>query len=84
MASENTYLQLRGTVWKRWSQTLTVFQPSIDGRTIQNTMAVRLTLNVSHSEFSPQYEGEILELLTTQTKRAETGEILINANYEYN
>lgn len=81
MASENAYLKLRGTVSRRWPQSMNTFQPSLDNRTIQNVGAARVAFNVNFNEFSPQYEPEILELITTTTFRAETGEILINANY---
>jgi len=81
MASENTYLKLQKTVGRRWPQSINVFQPSLDNRTIQHIGAARIAFNVNFNEFSPQYVPEILELITTTTFRAETGEILIKANF---
>jgi len=83
MASENTYLQLRGLVWRRWPQAITSFQPQIDGRTIQQIVGARIAFNVSFSEFSPQYQHETLDYVAIDVKRAEDGEILVEADYDY-
>lgn len=83
MASENTYLKLRGLVWGRWPHSIDFFQPQIDGRTVQQVKGARFALRVSFNEFSPQYVPETLELITNTIKRAEDGEILIEADYEY-
>lgn len=81
MAAENTYLQLRGLVGKRWIQSISAFQPAIDANTVHKVVGSRIAFRVTFNEFSPQYDPPIIELITTQTIRAETGEILINANY---
>lgn len=83
MASENTYLQLRGTVWTRWPQAITSFQPQIDGRQAQQVVGARIALRVGFNEFSPQYVAETLELLTVDVKRLEDGQIVVEADYEY-
>jgi len=83
MAGHYTYLGMRGVVWKRWPQSVTAFQPAIDGRTVQQIVACRLVLQVEYSEFSPQVQGEELELISATVKRAETGEIYITADYEF-
>lgn len=83
MASENTYLKVRGLVWRRWTQGRTVFQPQIEGRTIQNIVGARLAFRVEFSEFSPQYEHETLDYVAIDVKRAENGEILVEADYDY-
>ncbi len=84
MASENTYLQLvRGTAWDRFPQAITSFQPSIDNRAVQGVHGARIAFNVSYNEFSPQYVGETLELLSAGVKRTEDGLIVIDADYEY-
>ena len=82
-ASENTYLQLQGTVWGRWPHTIEFFQPQIDGRTVQQVKGARFALRVGFNEFSPQYVPETLELVTNTIKRAEDGEVIIEANYDY-
>jgi len=83
MAGEYTYLGLRGVVGMRWPQSITVFQPQIDARTIQQIVGARIALHVSFNEFSPQVVGEDLELVSTQVTRQEDGEVFINADYVY-
>jgi hypothetical protein len=83
MAGENTYLNLRGLVWKRWVDTTTVFQPIQNEQTLPHIVAARTTLRVDFNEFSPQYEPEILEQIAIELKRSETGEVLANLEYTY-
>lgn len=84
MASENTYLQLRPLVWLRWPQSITSFQPQIDGQTIQNVSGARIAFTVGFNEFSPQGdETNLLELVTIDVKRTEDGEIVLEADYDY-
>ena len=83
MAAEYTYLDLRGTVWQRWPQSITVFQPQIDSRTVQNIVGARVALRVTFNEFSPQVEGNLLELLSISVTRAEDGEIYLETDYNY-
>ena len=83
MASEYTYLGLRGLVWNRWPQSITAFQPQLDGRQMQQLVGARLSLRVDFNEFSPQAEPVILELLSATVIRLEDGEIVINASYDY-
>jgi hypothetical protein len=81
MAGAYTYLGLRGLVWKRFPQTISLFQPQIDNRATIRVVAARLALQVKFSEFSPQIAGETLELLMIDVLRAETGELLLRAQY---
>jgi hypothetical protein len=83
MAGENTYLQLRGTVWQRMPQSVTVFQPEQAGQAIQQIVGARLALRVQFNEFSPQVVAETLELLSVDVIRAEDGEIVLEADYTY-
>ncbi len=82
MAGHYTYLDLRGTVWQRWMQSATMFQPSIDGRTVQNVVACRLSFSVTFNELSPQVTGEPLEIVGWTLTQAETGEILAEAEID--
>jgi len=81
MAGAYTYLGLRGLVGKRWPQSLTAFQPQIDNRQAQRVAAVRLALSVHFNEFSPQVRGDVVELIGVEVYRAETGELLVRADY---
>jgi len=83
MAAQNTYLQMRGVVWHRWPQSLTVFQPQMDARNVEQVIAARLTLAVDFNEFSPQVEGEALEILSVDVKRDSDGQIMAEADYSY-
>ena len=83
MAAEYTYLGLRGLVWQRWPQSITVFQPVLDGQQMQQIVGARLSLRVAFNEFSPQVEPVTLELLSVDVIRAEDGEIVLQADYDY-
>jgi len=83
MASEYTYLALRGTVWQRWIQSIQTFQPPSEGRSVEHIVGARLALRVSFNEFSPQVTPQILDLLSVNINRAEDGQILVNADYDY-
>lgn len=83
MAAEYTYLSLRGLVWQRWPQSSTVFQPQIQGRTVQQIVGARLAFKVIFNEFSPQVVAETLEYMAIDIKRTEDGEILVEADYDY-
>ena len=82
MAGENTYLQLRGTVWKRWPQSISMFQPALDGRTVQQVIACRMAFDVTCNEYAPQVDGPALELIGYKVFRAGTGELLIDGQVE--
>lgn len=81
MSSYYTYLGMRGVVGKRWPQSVTMFQPQIDNRVVEHVVAVRMSLAVEFNEFSPQYQGEPLELLSTEVRRSSTGELLFGADF---
>lgn len=83
MAADYTYLGLRGTIWRRWPQSITVFPPQIDGRSVSHIVGARIALRAEFNEFSLQVTPETLELLTVNTKRTEDGEIVLEADYDY-
>lgn len=83
MAAEYTYLESRGLVWQRWPQSITVFQPQQNDTPIQNIIAARVALRVGFNEFAPQITPETLELVSTDVRRTEDGEIVLEADYDY-
>jgi len=83
MAATYTYLGLQGTVWRRWPQSITVFQPQIDNHPVQHIVGARLSLRADFNEFSPQVTPETLDLLTVQVKRTEDGQVVLATNYDY-
>lgn len=84
MSSIYTYLDLRGTVWSRSFRSIKLFQPQIDKRSVQQIVGARCEFEVSFNEFSPQGdESNNLELVSVDVLRAENGEIVVEADYEY-
>lgn len=81
MAGSYTYLGLRGLVWKRFPQTISMFQPQIDNHAVQRILGARLALQVHFNEFSPQYVAETIETLMIDILRKETGQLLLRAEY---
>ena len=81
MAAINTYLQLQGTVGQRWIQSISLFQPQIEGRAVQNVVGSRIALKVRLQELSPQVTPVTLETLAVEVKRTEDGEVVLNAQY---
>ena len=83
MSSTYTYLDLRGTVWQRWLQSITFFQPEINASSIQKVSGARLSFQVEFNEFSPQYQGDDLDYISVDIKRAEDGQLIAEADYDY-
>lgn len=83
MSAYYTYLNLRGTVWRRFIQSINIFQPQETERSTQQIVAGRVALSVHYHEYSPQYVPETLELLSAQVTRASDGEVYVNADYDY-
>lgn len=82
MAGENTYLGLRGSVWGRWPQSLTVLQPEMNGQSLQHIICARWVFRVSHNEFSPQVAGETMEQINVTMTRSADG--LVSFTHEVN
>jgi len=78
-----TYLGLRGTVWQRWPQSATTFQPQQDTRSVQQIVAARLVLRVVYNENTAQITGDTLEVIGVTVKRASTGEVLLLADFQH-
>jgi hypothetical protein len=81
MAGPYTYLGLRGMVWRRFIQSVTMFQPTANEQPVQQVKAARIAVQVEFSELAPQVVGAPLELVSVQVRRAETGEIFLTASY---
>ena len=83
MAAKYNWLDLRGLVWQRWTQSVTIFQPQLENNAIPQVVGARLALSVTFNEFSEQIPTEILEQLSIDVFRAEDGEIVLEADYIY-
>jgi len=69
-------------VWGRWPQSLTFFQPAIDGTVVPKVLAARLVMAVEFNEFSPQNLGQPLEIIGVTLLRKETSEVYVRATYD--
>lgn len=76
-------LGLPGLVWRRWVTTRTSLSPQFDSRPAHHVNVMRIAFQVDYNEFSPQWEGQPLELISIQVDRAENGEVLLKADYPH-
>lgn len=84
MADEYRNLGLAPTIaWDRWFQSTEMLHADKDHNTVQNVSADRLTLQVSFNEFSPQVIPGTLELVTVDIKRAEDGQVIAEADFDF-
>ncbi len=81
MSAQYTFLGLRGTAWDRWIQSRSSFQPVLGDRPVQNVHGGRIVFSVSFNEFSFEYQGEDLELISAKIKRSPTDELFLRAEY---
>lgn len=83
MAAEYAYLDLRGTVWRRWINSITIFQPQQDNQNVHHVVGARIAFRVEFNEYSPQVEPETLDLLSATVQRTEDNQVVIEADYDY-
>lgn len=81
MSAHYVVLEMRGVVGLRWVQSVTEFQPAIDGRAIQNVVANRMQFDVRLNESSPQVQGVVADVIGVTVNRSETGEIYLLGDY---
>lgn len=83
MASTYTYLDLRGMVGQRMPQSISAFQPQLNGKPTLHAVGTRLAMGVRYEEFAPQYEPATLQELSVTIERAEDGSVLAELEYDY-
>lgn len=83
MASDYCYLGLRGLVWSRWVDAITMYKPQTDNLSVEQIHAARIDMQVTFSEFAPQYVAETLDYTAIDVYREETGELYLPAHYDY-
>lgn len=82
MAGTYTYLGLAaGVIGGRWTQSIETFRAPLDARPVQRIGAARLVLEVSFNEYSPQVEGQPIELVSVEVLRSPNGQVLFAAQY---
>lgn len=83
MASHNTYLQMQGTIWgARWPSSISSYQPQIDDNSAIQVVAARISFEVEHNEFSPQWPAMPLEFVNVDVNRDPNGQWVV-AQYDY-
>ena len=82
MHPDNTYLQLRGTVWKRWVNSKEIFQPQIGDRPVQGVIACRIPLSASFNEIPVVESFDTIEVVGVTAKRAEDGKVILEADFD--
>lgn len=81
MAANYVLLELQGIVTYRMTQSITNFVPTQGVNTVQDVQAVRLVLEVHYCETSEQIDGEPLDCIHVDFKRAVDGAVLAQAEY---
>lgn len=81
MSAHHNYLGMRGTVWRRWRESSTSFQPTEEQRPVDHVHAVRIVMRVEFNEFSPQVSGEPLETISVGVSRMSDGLLYLTATY---
>ena len=84
MASFYVKLDLpKDIVGLRWVASITSFTPELDSRPVQNVIGTRIAFQVKMNEFSPQAEGEPLEVVSVTVFRGDgaPGEVFLVAQY---
>jgi len=82
MHDKYRWLDLRGTVEKRWLASQEVFQPSSGNQTVQNVLAARLAIDVEHPEIIDFEDPETLEIINVKFYRGEDDKLLAELQYE--
>lgn len=82
MHPDNTYLQLKGTVWRRWINSKEKFQPQTGDSPVENVIADRISLSVSFNETPVIEEFPELEVVGITAKRAVDGKIILEADFD--
>ena len=83
MASQYTYLDMRGLVARRWVESRAFQQPQLGEQSVQKIVGARLALGVKYLELAPQYQGQLLEQVGIDLLRASDGRVLAQLEYDY-
>ncbi len=92
MAAQNTYLQLRDKggaplgpgVGMRFPQSIEKFQVDVGEVAAHQILGMRLSLQVSFSEFSPQEDHtNLLDLVTVDIKRDSDGLLIAETDFQF-
>jgi hypothetical protein len=85
MLKANIYVRLGldGLVWDQTPNSTTTFQVETDATQVTRCVACRMALGVKFNEFSPQQDPSELDYVAISISRAEDGQIIAEADYDY-
>lgn len=83
MADSYTYLDMRPLVGQRMPQSISTFQPQLNGKPTEHVVGARLSLGVRYEEYAPQYEPVQLQTIFTEVTRAEDGRVLAEIEIDF-
>jgi hypothetical protein len=72
-----------GFCGRRWPQSITQFQPQLDGRHVQQIVGARIAFQVLFNEFAPAYQAQLLESVNVKVLREVDGELFFEAEYDF-
>jgi len=82
MSANYAYLELRGTVWGRWIDSINTFYPELNGRQGQRIVGARIKFGVQFNEFAPQFTPANLESIFAAVKRDLDGHVFFDVEYD--
>jgi hypothetical protein len=83
MSALNHKLQQPTFIWNRWVDNIVAYRPEGAEDASFQVAAVRIALNVDYTEYSPQIEGQPLEYVAVDVKRASDDKLIAEADYDY-
>lgn len=76
-------LDLTGTVYRRWINSISLFQPNLSENSAFSALGARISLAVDFKETSPQVFGEPLELISIDITRSDDGQVLAETDFTH-
>lgn len=75
-------LGLGNIVWKRWIDSIQMFQPAIGDQPVQNVLACRITFEIDHNETIDLEDEKILEIINIKIHHEPDGQVIAELHYE--
>lgn len=83
MSGHYVTLGMTGVVGQRMVDAIQIFQPQIDDRPAQHVVGATMSLGVEFNELSPQVQGQPLEIVALDVRRADTGQLFFATQFEF-
>ena len=75
------YLDMRGTVWRRWPASITMFQPTSGEQAIQRVVGARFELDVEHNETIELASEQTIELINVKFFHKPDGQVIAELEF---